>query len=79
MVNDFRGYDGKGWKGKDTLELYKMDDDTFAFNFLILLIMFIVYRVLFYLFLRMFNRGTRVSAYEEFGLKDFVNKLRHKN
>ena len=53
------GSNGAPISGTQVLAAYEMDDVDISFNFSILCIMTFVYRVIFYVFLRFFQRGRK--------------------
>eukprot|EP01063_Lacrimia_lanifica_P013979 TRINITY_DN2059_c0_g1_i2.p1 TRINITY_DN2059_c0_g1~~TRINITY_DN2059_c0_g1_i2.p1 ORF type:complete len:665 (+),score=234.96 TRINITY_DN2059_c0_g1_i2:110-1996(+) len=69
MINDFEHYRGNGWNGTEVLNFYEMDADDLGFNFGILAVMCFVYRLLFFIFLRVFNTGSHVPVLQLLGCR----------
>jgi len=59
MINDFRGFHKGQITGDNVLANYSMENGSIGLNFLWLLLMILAYRVMFYVFLRFFNKTNK--------------------
>ena len=65
MVNEFKDFDttgthgANGINGNSILQTFDMENVNIEINVVYLLVMCLAYRILFYLFLRYFNRVTK--------------------